>query len=244
MFSKILKWLIKNPIVLVIIGVMALLVIVNAKINALNNDIEYWRNQAALTDTITVIDSTINIKLAQTVREIESENKKLNKLLKEEKDKIKAQVEINALLLDSINNLNTSAGSIVIVNNDSVRTRLFKYNANAFKLSGYFEIDNPYRISFDTLSATTDLEINFTENKYGTWKVYVDSKNKNLKLNSIEPKIVPYNKTFWEKIEIIVGAYVGKNNVGIVSDIMYSKYGAIIGYSNNGLLIGGSYRIK
>jgi hypothetical protein len=94
------------------------------------------------------------------------------------------------------------------------------------------------------LSATTDLEINFTENKYGTWKVYVDSKNKNLKLNSIEPKIVPYNKTFWEKIEIIAGAYVGKNNVGIISDIMYSKYGVIIGYSNNGLLIGGSYRIK
>ena len=244
MLKKILTNIIKNPIFIAIVVALGMMILFNWKINSLNDDIEHWRNEAAKKDTLTIVDSTLNTKLAQTALRLKSENNELNKLLKKEKAKIKTQLEINAQLQDSIINLSTQTSSIVIVDGDTLRTRTFRYNKNAFKLAGYFEIDIPYRISFDTLLATLDMEINVTEDKKGVWKAFIDTKNPHMTISKINTYVIPYTPTIWEKINIGLGAYVGKNNAGFIGNVGYSKYNILIGYTTTGIILGGMYWIK
>lgn len=211
--------------------------------NKLEQRITKWQNKTAKYQNIVKETKTVNSKLTRKVEEIKSNNEELNNLLKKKNEKIKNQTNVVATLKDSIQNIDTKPDTI-IVDGDTVKTRTFNLRKNLFHLSGYFYIVPPYTISFDTMSATIDLEINMTQNKRGVWKSYVDTKNQSVSIDSLSTDVIPYEPSFWEQLKIGVGAYATGNNAAIFTQFGYKDITAMVGYSTSGLLLGGSYWFK
>ncbi len=237
MFKKVL---ILIPLILLIVGTL----FYNIKVNSLNSEILEWQNEAARLDTISTYYKSVSEKLSLQVDEIRSENKKLNRLLEKKDETITSQVVIIGVLRDSLLNVSTTDTIIIVEGHtDTLSAKSFNAIKHPFSLSGYFYIVPPYTISFNNISASIDLEVNIVEGRNKTYKTYVDTHNPNFIIKDITTKVVPYSPTFWERVDLELGAMCNSDFISIHSTLFYSKYGVSIGASNKGFLFGASYRV-
>ena len=237
----------KNKILSILFGFMTLMLLLpvwsgNNRVDNLNDQITHWQNQAAIEHVIEVVDSTAIKQLALQVDQLSSENDNINKQIKKQKATILSQVNTIAGLQDSLKNIDTGDGGIIIIDDDSVGTRTFDVVEKAYQLKGWFMINDPFKISFDKIVATIQTETTLTENKDGSYQVYIDSKMPNVHVMQTTPKIVPYDRKWSEKIRFGLGAYVGGDVIGLETSIGYNKFGVDIGFdSNSKLILGGKY---
>lgn len=214
----------------------------NNRANDLEDQITYWQNKAAQTSVIEIVDSSAIKQLALQVDELKSENDAINNQIKKQKAIIISQVNTIAELRDSLLNVDTGEGDTLIVDGDSVRTRTFGISKDAFKLNGWFMLDDPYEINFTNISAKIETETNLVENKDGSYQVFIDSKLPGVSITSTTPKLVPYDYKWYEKLRFGVGAYIGGEAIGLEGTVGYNKFGLDIGFdSNSQLILGGKY---
>lgn len=217
----------------------------NNRANDLEDQITHWQNQAAIENVIEVVDSTAIKQLALQVDGLKSENDAINKQIKDQKATILSQVNTIAGLQDSLSNIDTDEGSIVIVDDDSVRTRTFDVVKDSYQLEGWFMINDPFKITFDKIVATIQTETTLTENKDGSYQVYINSPMSNVHVYQTTPKVIPYDRAWHEKLHVGVGAYVGGDAIGLETSLNYNKFGVDISFdSNSKLILGGKYYIN
>jgi hypothetical protein len=94
------------------------------------------------------------------VEELKAENEKLAEILKKNKEAIRSLTRLNGILADSLANAATVEDVV-----DSVKVRRFDIEKNGFELSGFFEIIEPFRITFEKMIAKLNLEIALSQNK-------------------------------------------------------------------------------
>lgn len=211
---------------------------VNHKFNSFQNEIIYWQNQTSKIDTIKIIDSTSVSKLTIQVKKLSSRNKDLQKELNKKNSKIQSQLNIIGILEDSIKNISTHDSVI----NDTMGIRTFDINMNDFFITGYFQKQFPYEISFTRLLAKFNLEANIVQNKNKSWSVYIDTKNSSLKISDINTKVIPYSSSFKDKILCGYGIYLADKFSELHGIIGYKHYIIQVGYSTNGIGLGLNYK--
>lgn len=135
------------------------------ELNKAGDEVLKWRNQAALLDSVKAVDSTNYEILAQSVREIKTDNKVLLKELRNTKSELRSVVDIHAAYVDSIKDIQTEA----LIDSDGREIgRTFNITDNEFYLKGNFLIEEPYTISFNEIRVDIDLSVNLIEDKFHT----------------------------------------------------------------------------
>ncbi len=177
-------------------------------------------------------------RLAMENQDITASNDSLNKVIGHNKEQIRSLVALTGQLSDSLNNVETAHDTIYI-NNVATEVQKFNVAQNGFELKGYFEINSPFRITFEKMLAEINLEIVLTETKDRLWTAYVTTPNTNFLVSDVVPKINPYEPTFFEKLSFSGGLYASSNRVGLSAGVTYDthhikllldNYGGAIGY--------------
>ena len=212
----------------------------NILIGQLRKDIAFFQNEAARRDEIHKIDETTISRLTLKVRNIESDNTSLQKTIDLLDGEIRTQASVIATLSDSLADVDTDAGTIV-VDGEELRTRTFDVSKDAFQLKGWFQLDAPYNITFQQIAATIALEINMAQLPDGQWEAFVDTKKPNVFVSDLITKTNPYRPSWWQKFNLSAGVYLQGNELGVVGGVGYNKYLMLIGYDPRGYLLGVQY---
>jgi len=191
-------------------------------------------NQLIEKDVIVVVDSTNYQKATQIVDKIKSDNSTLERNISKQKQKIKYQTKIIAQLSDSIIKIETKEKP----NYPNVRG--FKFRRSGFYLDGEVNIQD-FGIKLNRLEAEFNLEIDFVQNKNGTWYTQVDTKNPNLIVKNISSKVVPYKPKWYEAINYGLGFNVDKIDADFFGFLGYKNYNLSVGYGTNGTNVGFIY---
>jgi len=226
-------------------SIIAILVVViiglsfwsNYQIGQLRKDVAFFQNEAAKRDEIHQIDSTTISRLSLKVRDISSNNNDLQNRIKLLNGTIRSQASFIATLADSIANINTHGDTLIT----GGLVRRFDVTKNAFTLKGWFELQEPYSITFEQLAAQIALELNMVQLPSGQWEAFVDTKNPSLHVTDLITKVNPYRPPWWKKFNLSAGIYLQGNEFGLVGGVGYDKFIGLIGYDPRGYLLGVQY---
>lgn len=181
---------------------------------------------------------------SRKVDKIKSRNENLQNYIENRNKRIEYQTNIIGTLSDSIKNISTKPDTIYKEDSSYTSVRSFNKYFNPFYISGYFEIKPPYRISFDTVNASIDLEINYSMNKSGRVNTFVDVKNDNIKISNINTHYLNKDKLFWDNIVLGSGLYASKTNAMLYFRAGYKNSSVMVGYGIGGFGVGFDYKIK
>ncbi len=187
MWEKIKKIL----LFLLIASIVSSAFIVRGLIKERNNQIAELQNQLTQNDSLYTIQledkDNLYYSVSEENRRIKIENNELKKLIKKEKENNIYAGNIIATLQDSIKNFKTQEDI------EDENKRIFDVWKENIHLVGNFEIQKPFTISFDTISVGINLNVNVVETKFGKYKTYVTSPEKNIKINKITTQFNPYH---------------------------------------------------
>lgn len=204
------------------------------------SDVVKWRNSSYKNEGLFKEQKNLVWTHIAEYAKLESSNEQLQDLIKDNKQKIRNLTEINVSLEDSIYNLSTKP--IIIINPDdssaTVKAQEFGHSGGGFLIAGYFEVVDPFRISFTKLIANVELEVALTQSKNRAWSTYVTSINNNITINDVIPKVTPYKPSFLEKLSFNLGTYGGINQIGVLAGASYDKHTMLLLFSNYGGSIG------
>ena len=178
------------------------------------------------------------------VDKIKTENEKLNKTIKKRNESINQSTIIIGELSDSLKNVKTKTDTVYDKNDNPVFIQRFLATKLPFYLEGNFNINPPYDINFDLISADINLTVTLTERKDHTFNTYVTSKYPNLIINEINSKIVPYSQSFWKKVKFGVGTFVAPNYAVLNAKLGYKNITVVSGYGTTGIGVGFDYWFK
>lgn len=211
-----------------------------------SDKLDKLRKYSAKIDTLTETKEKFKDLYETSSREvskIQSRNRELEQYLSERKEELDLKSDIIGQLSDSIKNINTVADTIFI-DSSSVSVRTFSKYFDPFYISGYFEVQSPYRISFDSVSASINLEISYFKNDNDIWNTYVDTKSSKLVINNIKTIVKTQDKSFYDKLGIGAGVAAVNSSLSLYGRVSYDKLNLLTGYGTKGLFLGVDYNIK
>lgn len=166
--------------------------IIKGIINKKENELQKLQDQLIQKDSLYTIrlneKDDLYYSVSQENKKIKIENEQLKKLIKKEKENNIYAGNIIASLIDSIKNFQTQQDT------QNENKRVFDIWKQSIHLVGNFEINEPYTISFDTISVGINLDITVTETKSGKYKTYVSAKEPNIIINKINTQVNPFQK--------------------------------------------------
>lgn len=227
--------------IIAVTGLFALKQYIDA--NQLSEEITAY--QDSLDATYGIVEKYKNLYKSKSreVSEIESVNDSLNEYLDNLDQEIHIQSNIIEVLSDSIKNLKTYPDTVYKKDSSFVSVRSFAKDFNWLYLSGWFEVNNPYRITFDSIYCEVDLEINYVKKEVG-WDTYVDSKNSGVVINDIKTHVIAGDPSFYDKLGFNVGVTGMSKYLFLYGRMSYEELGVHIGYGTGGPVLGIDYKIK
>jgi cell division protein FtsB len=227
--------------IIIVTGVFAFKKYIDA--NQLQQEVAAY--QDSLDDTHGTVEKYKNLYKSKSreVKEIKSENDSLNKYLDKLDQEIHIQSNIIETLSDSIKNLETYPDTVYMEDSSFVSVRTFAKDFNWLYLSGWFEVNKPYRITFDSVYCEVDLEINYVKKEAG-WDTYVDSKNSGVVIDDIKTRVITDDPSFYDKLGFNIGITGMSKYLFLYGRVSYDQLGVHLGYGTGGPVLGVDYKIK
>lgn len=210
------------------------------QIKKLQKDVAFFQNEAARRDEIHQIDSTTVSRLSLKVRDITSSNRNLQNRINLLDGTIRSQADLIVSLEESATDVPTDS-DIIIVDGEEQVIRTFDMAKGAFTLKGWFQLQDPYNITFEQLAAQMDLELNMVQLPSGQWEAFIDTKNPSLLVTDLVTKVNPYKPPWWKKFILSGGVYLQGNEFGLIGGVGYDKFLGLIGYDPRGYMLGVQY---